>query len=132
VAGLVVLDASAIIALFDQSDPHHDWAMEMLRDTSSLDLATSALTYAESLVQPFRAGKQARYESAFHSLGAKVYPLDADQAALLAEIRSDTGLKMPDAVVLQLTLQLGAELATTDKLLAKVARGLRIGVFQPR
>lgn len=130
-AGLVVLDASAIIALFDQSDPHHDWAMEMLRDTSSLDLATAALTYAESLVQPSRAGKQARYESAFRSLGVVVYPLEPEQATLLAELRAKTGLKMPDAVVLQLTLQLKAELATTDKLLAKVARGLKIGVFQP-
>lgn len=131
-AGLVVLDESAIIALFDQTDPHHDWAMEMLRDTSSLDLATSALTYAESLVQPFRAGKQARYESAFNSLGAKIYPLEPEHASDLAKIRSDTGLKMPDAVVLQLALQLNAELATTDKLLAKVARSLSIGVFQPR
>jgi predicted nucleic acid-binding protein len=132
VAGIVVLDAGALIGLFDRFDPHHKWAMEMLRDTSSLDLATSALTYAESRVQPARAGKQSRYESAFHSLGAKIYPLEPEYASDLAKIRSDTGLKMPDAVVLQLTLQLGAELATTDKLLAKVAHGLKIGVFQPR
>ena len=130
-AGLIVLDASAIIALFDHTDSHHEWALKMLRDTAAFDLATSTLTYAETLIHPTKAGKKNVFESAFAGLGVKVHPLLPGDALDLADVRNQTSLRMPDAVVLALAVKLGANIATTDQELGKAARKRKIGVFQP-
>lgn len=130
-AGVVVLDAGALIALQDSDDTHHDWAMQMFRDTIIFDLAMPVLTYAEALVHPTRAGKAKRLEANIQGLGVQVQPLEIHDGAELAKLRVKTGLKMPDVVVLHLALKLKASIATPDKALAQEARKLSVGVFQP-
>jgi predicted nucleic acid-binding protein len=50
VAGLTVLDASILLAYFNQTDAHSQTARAILDDAH--DLAASVLTLAESLVGP--------------------------------------------------------------------------------
>jgi predicted nucleic acid-binding protein len=130
-AGVVVLDASALIALFDSSDSHHDWALKMFRDTVEFELALSVLTHAEVLVHPVRAGRESDFERSLHGLGADLLPLTADSGAQLAQLRAQTSLKMPDVVVLYEAHRMSGSIATTDKGLAAAARKLSVGVFWP-
>lgn len=130
-AGVVVLDASALIALFDSSDSHHDWALKMFRDTVEFDIALSALTYAEILVHPVRAGRESDFERSVKGLGADLLPITADAGIQLAQLRAQTSLKMPDVAVLHSALRATGSIATTDKGLAAAARKLSVGVFQP-
>lgn len=130
-AGVVVLDASALIALFDSADPHHNWALKMFRDTVEFDLALSVLTHAEVLVHPVRAGREPDFERGVQGLGAELIPLAAGSAVQLAQLRAQTSLKMPDVVVLYEALNAAGSIATTDKGLAAAARTLSIGVFTP-
>jgi predicted nucleic acid-binding protein len=130
-AGVVVLDAGALIALYSNKDEHHTWAMQMFRDTSALELEMNALTFAEALGHPTRAGKAKKFLSNTSGLGLKIKTLDEDAAIEIAKLRSNTSLKMPDAVVLHQALVSKGSLATTDKLLARVAQGLKISVYHP-
>lgn len=130
-AGLVVLDAGALIALHDSDDAHHEWAMQLFRETIIFDLAMPVLTYAEALVHPTRAGRAKRFDANVQGLGVQLQPLEIHDGAELARLRVKTGLKMPDAAVLHLALKLKASIATTEKALAEEARKLSVGVFQP-
>jgi predicted nucleic acid-binding protein len=130
-AGVVVLDASALIALFDSADPHHNWALKMFRDTVEFDLALSVVTHAEVLVHPLRAGRESDFERSLQGLGVELIPLSADSGVQLAQLRAQTSLRMPDVVVLHSALNAAGSIATTDRGLAAAARALSVGVFQP-
>lgn len=130
-AQLVVLDASALIALSSSQDPHHNWALEMFRDTASFELQMSALTQAEVLVHPARAGKLEKFLKLIRGLGLEITPIEEADASELASIRSNTNLKMPDAVVLHQALKVKGSIATTDNKLAQVAKAKGLGVFKP-
>ena len=131
-ANLVVLDASALIALASSKDPHHTWALEMFRDTASFDLQMSALTQAEVLVHPARAGKLDKFLKLIGDLGLEIAPIEAVDSSKLASIRATTNLKMPDAVVLHQAIKANGSIATTDQKLANVAKSKGIGVFSPK
>ena len=130
-AQLVVLDASALIALVSSKDPHHNWALEMFRDTASFELQMSALTQAEVLVHPARAGKLEKFLKLIRELGLEITPIEEADASKLASIRSNTNLKMPDVVVLHQAMKVNGSIATTDQQLAKVAKSTGVGVFHP-
>lgn len=130
-AGVVVLDASALIALHDSHDRHHTWARGMFLDTIDATLAMSVLTYAEVLVHPTRAGK-AEFEQNIAGLGIERVTVGAEDAPALAHLRASTSLKMPDVIVLHLAAGLGASLATTDRELAGEAALLGVTVLEPQ
>lgn len=131
-AGVVVLDASALIALYDSNDRHHSWARGMFVDTIAASLVMSVLTYAEVLVHPTRAGKVEEFERNIDGLGIEIVTAGAEDASTLALLRASTSLKMPDAIVLHLATRLGASLATTDRGLAAEASRRGIVVFEPQ
>ena len=131
-AGVVVLDASALIALFDSNDPHHSWARGMFVDTIAASLVMSVLTYAEVLVHPTRVGKVEEFERNIDGLGIEIVTAGAEDASTLALLRASTSLKMPDAIVLHLAARLGASLATTDRGLAAEASHRGVTVFEPQ
>lgn len=130
-AGVVLLDAGALIALFQNKDLHHQWASDLVVTTIESELAISALTMAEAMVYPWRAGLMTQFRDCLVGLGVQVLDFKSSSAEKVAELRAVTGLKTPDALVLQQAIELGAALATTDKTLAKRARELSVGVFQP-
>ena len=92
-----------------------------------LHVALSAVTLAEVLVGPFKAGQDAlarRYERALRAF--EVVPVTAEIAVQAARLRSRYGLKLPDAIQLATALDVGASaLVTHDRDFGKV-RGLRI------
>ena len=130
-AQLVILDASALIALASDTDPNHNWALEMFRDTAAFGLQMTALTQAEVLVHPARAGKLEKFLRLIGALGLEITPIEESDSSQIAKIRVATSLKMPDAVVLSQAIKVSGSIATTDKRLAKVAKDQGLGVFSP-
>lgn len=130
-AGVVVLDANMLIALCRDSDAHHGWALDVFRITQGSDLVVSAMTYSEFLIRPKRENVLDRLLRNIEQLGLEITPISVNNALSLTEVRAETNLRMPDAVVLQTAIEYGGAIATTDKQLAKVARERNIAVYQP-
>jgi predicted nucleic acid-binding protein len=130
-AEVVVLDASALIALASSKDAHHQWALEMFRDTASFDLQITALSKAEAMVHPARNGKLDKFQKLVSALGVEVTPIEGEDAAKLTSLRVSTSLKMPDVCVLNQAIKVKGSIATTDKELAKAAKSKGVGVFAP-
>lgn len=128
---MIVLDANVLIAAFNSKDAHHEWAINFITDTAAEDLVISTLTYAEILVNPTRHGILENFRKSVDSLGYEVAPISAEDAVTIAKVRSETGLRMPDAVVLQTALSNSSALATTDAQVAKIAQGLGVTVYRP-
>jgi predicted nucleic acid-binding protein len=97
---VIVADASVLIAHLDDTDEHHDAALELLLDTQDDPLGASTITVAEVLVGPTRSGRMEQARGALHALGLVEIPLAADAATHLATLRAETGLKLPDCCVL--------------------------------
>lgn len=130
-AEIVVLDASALIALLSSDDSHHEWALRMFLDTTAWQFQMSVLNQAEAMVHPTRAGKQEQFVEAINNLRIDIAPVEASDGAEIAKIRAETNLRMPYALVLHQALKVDGSIATTDKELANQARARSIGVFQP-
>jgi predicted nucleic acid-binding protein len=119
---VIVLDACVLIAHLDASDAHHDRAFELLQSLAEEPFAASALTLAEVLVGPARAGGLERAGAALRALGVETVAIGAAAPAELAGLRASAGLKLPDCCVLLAAEQVGGGLATFDERLAAVAR----------
>ena len=126
---MIVLDAGVLIAAFSSTDKHHEWALKFLRDTAADELIVSALTFAEVLVAPARANIVDEFRRSIEPIGFRIDDLTPGDAVSLARVRSETGLKMPDAVVLNTALKHSCELATTDAALAQKAASRGIPVY---
>jgi len=118
---LSVLDAGVIIGVLDENDPHHAGAQGALRQALERGdaLAVPASAYAESLVAPARAGREAmRAVDAFLAdLAADVEPITRQVAVRAAQIRARHGtrLRLPDALVIATAMHLRADrIVTTD------------------
>ena len=130
-AKLAVIDAGALIALYDPDDAHHPWAISVFAETSNYELAMSPLTMAEVMVYPAKEGALENFKSGIQGLGVLIKPLDAADSEQLALLRSSSGLKMPDVVVLQLAQKTSASVITTDYQVSKIARSLGLASFCP-
>ncbi len=130
-ADIVVLDASALIALLSSEDPHHDWAVQMFIDTVAWNYQMTALNEAEAMVHPTRLGKLEGFLSSLEGLRIKVATTEDSDTAGISKIRATTNLKMPDALVLYQAEKVQGAIATTDTELARVARSRSMGVFSP-
>lgn len=130
-ADIVVLDASAVIALLSSEDPHHDWAVQMFIDTVAWNYQITALNKAEAMVHPTRLGKLDGFLAALEGLRVEVTAIEDADSAQISNIRATTNLKMPDALVLYQAEKIQGAIATTDLELARVARSRSVGVFRP-
>jgi predicted nucleic acid-binding protein len=130
-AEVVVLDASALIALASSKDAHHQWALEMFRDTASFELQITSVSQAEAMVHPARNGKLDKFQKLVSGLGVEVRAVEGEDAAKIATLRVSTSLKMPDVCVLNQAIKVKGSIATTDKELAKAAKSKGVGVFAP-
>ncbi len=128
---MIVLDANVLIAAFASDDSHHQWAITFLHDTVSEELVISALSYAEILVAPIHANRLNEFRKGIDSLGFNIDDLSADDSIEIAQLRADTGLKMPDVMVLHTALKHGASLATADATLKRKASSLGVTVYSP-
>lgn len=128
---MIVLDASVLIAFLDGSDLHHLRACALLDAAQDATLMVSALTLAEVLVGPTRAGRLAEAGAILDRLEIRTVPVDGLGAVALAEVRVRTRLRMPDACVLVAALDSGAQVATFDAEIVNAARLLGIPTFDP-
>ena len=120
-ASLIVLDASVLIAYLDSDDAQHTRAEELLAREIDDDFAANPLTLAEVLVIPARDGRLDQVQAALRDLDVQELSFPADSAVKLAQLRADTGLKMPDCCVLLAAEAKGARVASFDDRLTHAA-----------
>ena len=118
---MIVLDASVLIAYLDSEDRHHVAAEALLAEAIGDDLGANSLTLAEVLVVPAQGGRLELVRAVLHDLEVAELPFPADTAVKLAQLRADTGLKMPDCCVLLAAEDSGARVACFDDRLARAA-----------
>jgi len=112
--GLALLDSSIVIGALNRHDALHEAASRAVRaERDRHALAMSALTYAEILVGPLRAGGRAVAVVERFAAQVRIVDLSADIARLAAELRAARGLKLPDAVIVATGLRLGADVILT-------------------
>lgn len=130
---MIVFDAGALIGALDDGDPFNRAAFEFIEDNAEQDFLANALTIAEALVRPARAGRTDAVRDAIeHRLGVMALAITADDSAQIAAVRAQTALRMPDAVVVATAEITLAELVTTDARLAAAARerGIRTTLLE--
>ena len=125
---MIVLDANVLIASFDPADAHHARAERLLDDHAEETMALSALTLTEFLIRPTSAGLTSRALAFVGNMGMIVSPVLGDDVFHLAQVTAETGLKLPDAVVLWLAISSTADLMTLDDHLASVAQSVGVRV----
>jgi predicted nucleic acid-binding protein len=127
-AGVIVLDASVLIAHFEATDAHHERATQLLVEAADESLGASPLTLAEVLVGPARTGKLDAAQAALRDLEITSIALADDAPARLATLRAGTRLRLPDCCVLLAAETAQAQLATFDDRLASAATDLGLAV----
>ena len=112
--GLALLDSSIVIGALNRHDALHEAASRAVRaERERHALAISALTYAEIMVGPLRAGGRAVAVVERFAAQVRIVDLSPDIARLAAELRAARGLKLPDAVIVATGLRLGADVILT-------------------
>jgi predicted nucleic acid-binding protein len=112
--GLALLDTSIVIAALNRDDALHEAASQAVRaERDRHGLAISALTYAELLVGPLRAGGGAVDVVERFAAQVRIVDLSPPIARLAAELRAARGLKLPDAVIVATGLRLPADVIVT-------------------
>ncbi len=127
---MIVLDASVLIGHLDGNDPHHRRSRRLLLATGSRPLGASPISLAETFVAPVRAGCLDKAQEALEHLGIVELALGEATAPRLAELRADTGCKLPDCCVLLAAQQHGAAVASFDACLVRAARALGLETLE--
>lgn len=127
---MIVLDASVLIAFLDGDDTHHVAAEQLLIHAIDEDLAVNSLTLAEILVVPVRDGRLDQVLVALRALEVQELPFPADTALRLAQLRAETGLKMPDCCVILAAEAAAATVASFDERLTQTAEMRNLPVLR--
>lgn len=127
---MIVVDASVLIAYLDGADAHHAAAETLLAEAIDDDLVVNPLTLAEVLVVPLRDGQLEPVRAALRDLEVNELSFPPDAAARLAQLRVNTGLKMPDCCVLLAVEDAGATLASFDERLAQTTEDCTLSVLR--
>ncbi len=126
---MIVLDASVLIAHLDERDAHHAEAGRMLADSGAEPLGASTISLAETLVAPARAGRLADATTALERLGVLELPLGPQAPSRLAQLRADTGRKLPDCAILLTAQEHEGVVASFDAALIAAAAGLKLATL---
>lgn len=122
--GSLILDASVLIALLDRADPHYARAVEEVQaaDQDGDNLVAPASAYSEALVAFARVSRVDDAREAIAAMGIEVAPLDAGTAEQAAALRAHHDrLRLPDAMVLATSQQLGGRMLSYDQRLRRYA-----------
>jgi predicted nucleic acid-binding protein len=130
---VIALDASVLIAFLSRTDVHHRAAAALLDEAidSGLDLLINPVTLAEALVLPTREGRVDFAMAELIAMGVIEVPFPPHAARVVARIRVDSGLKLPDCCVLLTAMDRQATLASFDERLLAGAAALGIAVQAP-
>lgn len=133
--GVVVFDSDVLIGFLNRDDPHHQAAVQRVRESLAPGLRRllCAVNYAEIMVGPVRAGAEAR-EVVWQMLvqfNIETINVDMDLAGRAAAVRARTGLKLPDAFAVATAIHAehrgweDVELASFDDAVVKAHAGLQ-------
>ena len=125
---MIVLDASVLIGYLDAKDAHHDRATALLTREIDDAFAVNLLTLAEILVVPTRTGQPDKVLAMLDDLAVETLQFPDGSPVVLAQLRAETLLKMPDCCVLLSALDQRARLASFDARLVEVARNRGVDV----
>lgn len=123
---MIILDASVLIAHLDRNDAHHERAERLLRESNGGALGASTMTLAEVLVAGARTGELRELRAAIERLGVAEQPSGPDAHVRLAELRAQTGRKLPDCCVLLAAKEIGGVVASFDAALIDAAKSLKL------
>jgi predicted nucleic acid-binding protein len=125
--GIALLDTSIVIAALNRHDALHQAASRAVRtERDRHGLAISALTYAEVLVGPLRAGPAAVEIVERFAAQAQVLDVSPGIAPLAAELRATRGLGLPDAVIVATGLRHQADVILTGDVRWKGIETVRV------
>ncbi|MBI3979289.1 MAG: PIN domain-containing protein [Chloroflexi bacterium] len=117
----ILLDSSSVIAYHTAGEAAHGLAKHLLdrvqEDADPLRASISVITAAEVLIRPHRTGlAEFTYMHAFLTTfpNLTVLPMDLTVAAQAATLRSVTGLKLPDAMIVASALLAGCEAVVSN------------------
>lgn len=125
---MIVLDASVLIGHLDGGDPHHARAREVLEASDAVPLGASTISMAETLVAPARAGKLDLARESLGRLGVAELVPGPDAPTRLAQLRAQTGRKLPDCCVLLAAEEHSGAVASFDGDLIQSAQALGLEV----
>ena len=124
---MIILDSCVLIAFADPTDIFHPDACRVLTTTEAL--AITALTAAETMVHT-SPQQHNLWRRTFDDLGTEVIPITGSDIEKIAETRSTSGLKMPDALVLWLAESRDAAVASFDQRLINTAQERNLRTIQ--
>lgn len=120
----VALDARVLIGLLDSTDPHHAAARRIF--AAGRRFLVHPVNIGEALIAPERAGRGLEAYEDLQRIGVLPSPLGANEPLILARVREQHRLRVPDACALAVAVHNDIPLVTFDKQLASAAstRGL--------
>ena len=127
---MIILDATFLIAFLDEHDPHHRDSKDLIEANFVEGFAVSAVTLAEVLVHPAKAGKDDRALSSIRRLGVKTIGVEPDGGMSIAHLRANHAIRMPAALVLHCALTTGSRIATFDRGLKTAAHEAGLGTVE--
>ena len=128
----IVVDTSWVAALRDPADRHHTEAVAHHNAIGDEAVLIASITLAECLVGPAKLGVLDEAETALLS-AFEIAVEDETAPRRWAACRASTGLKLPDAIVLETARRVGADaVATFDNRLAAACRDIGMRVFASR
>jgi len=126
-----VLDANALIALFEGRQPAAAKVRKMLVDASRSDapLWMSAINWGEVLYTEWRRygeSKAREAEANLHRLPILVVAVDLDRATRAATLKQKHNLGYADSFAAELAIECGAWLVTADPEFAQMGKSLLV------
>lgn len=125
---MITLDASVVIAHLYPHDPHHRIATEYLRAIAADGFVIHSVNLAEVLVGGVRAGRGQEMLTDLEAIGIRVAQQLDGEPLRLANLRAESGLKLPACCALDTALTTASALATFDEGLVKAARRYHVTV----
>ncbi len=125
---MIVLDARVLIGHLDGNDLHHQRARALLEASGAAPLGASSISLAETLVAPAREGQLEAARDALERIGIAELVFRPDAPARLAQLRADTGCKLPDCCVLLAAQDHEGTVASFDANLIRAARALGLAI----
>ena len=117
----VMLDSSCVIALISPDDGHR---LAIQKAVSVKDqFSISAITLAEALVYGAKSGDLKKHRDAIMGLPVTVVDVSSEIAVAAAQIRADSNIKIPDAIISATATMVKAQLWTFDAGLANSHKG---------
>lgn len=120
----MLLDSSVLIAILNPEDRHHQRAIDSY--SSDDQYLISALSLAEVMPAAIKSGRASVVRQRLGEIARVVVDLDSAIGAAAAQVRVETGLKTPDAIISASASAHKAQLWTCDAGLAKAHKGARL------